>query len=127
MPTENTNIETVEITPEQVVETPAAPDTENTTNIQSVEITGTEQVVETPEAPVEYDWETDMTTRVSAMETAMKSLAEQNESLRAQLATLMDERDKRNKKLSGFFKPMEQAPKDENTITYDDLYTIRRK
>lgn len=127
MPTENTNIETVEITPEQVVETPAAPDTENTTNIQSVEITGTEQVVETPEAPVEYDWETDMTTRVSAMETAIKSLAEQNESLRAQLATLMDERDKRNKKLSGFFKPMEQAPKDENTITYDDLYTIRRK
>ena len=127
MPTENINIETVEITPEQVVETPAAPDTENTTNIQSVEISGTEQVVETPEAPVEYDWETDMTTRVSAMETAMKSLAEQNESLRAQLATLMDERDKRNKKLSGFFKPMEQAPKDENTITYDDLYTIRRK
>lgn len=125
MPTEN-NIETIQITPEDVVEAPAVSDTENPTNVQSVEITETEQVIETTEEPVEYDWETDMTTRVSAMETAMKSLMEQNESLKNQLETLMDERDKRNKKLSGFFKPMEQAPKDENTITYDDLFKVRQ-
>ena len=113
----------------------ATVDSEATEEIDSIEETKgeTETEGETEEAETEaeeYDWEADISKRVVEVENKLETLIKNLDDTNAKLSALLEEKEKRNKKLSGFFKPVEsvkQLPKDDNTITYDDLYTLIKK
>ena len=133
------NINTLDVREtEQVVDTTG----EDTANIQTITTEDVETATADSEAPEEtetqtetedigdeYDWETDINTKVQNIENTLETLTSRLNQAVESLNTLLDDKQKRDKKLSGFFKPVENGRqlKDDGAITYDDLYTYTRK
>lgn len=111
MAEENVNAQNIEVSPEQVAE----PDVN-----RSAADAGSE------ESSAGASSANESAGRMSDIETTLKTLTESLAGISAQISTLMEEKEKRDKVNSGFFKPMKEVP-DDTPKSVNDIFAPTRK